>query len=326
MVETSENPPQEGNNGNNDANKKTDQGPLAGFKQITQSGLALMIIIPAFILIGIMLFMQGSAVNQAITHINTTTTGQITNNTPNTIQALTNFYQQVNASNQNMFAIILTVFGTWVGAVVAFYFGTQNLKQSQESFNKVQDNFNKVQDHLGTALNTAIASQSQPKVTYKTVKEMLDAEPVAKDVVTVTMKDKVGVVKEKFNSKNPDVDNVLVVDEENYPIAILYEIDFVNQIKARLDVREEDLDDKPLEDVVERITSDSAIRLPWVKGGIKDDKKNFARLDEYDTPDTAHQKMEKIGGNDVRGVVFSENDNPIGIVSFQMVSASRGTT
>jgi hypothetical protein len=81
-----------------------------------------------------------------------------------------------------------------------------------------------------------------------------------------------------------------------------------------------------LEDVVERITADSAIGLPWVKDGIKGEKKNFARLDEDDTPDTAHQKMKKIGGNDIRGVVFSENDKPLGIVSFQMVSAARGTT
>jgi hypothetical protein len=58
------------------------------------------------------------------------TTGSIIdeykNSTNDTMRTnLSNFYKDINASNLNIFSIIFSLFGAWVGAVLAFYFGAQ---------------------------------------------------------------------------------------------------------------------------------------------------------------------------------------------------------
>jgi CBS domain-containing protein len=309
MAETRENSTQGGINNKDSTSKKTDEGPLAAIAQIGQSGLALLIIVPAFILIAYMLVIQWGAVNTATQQINTMISNPIDQNTPDTISELSDFHQQTNASNQNMFAIILTVFGTWVGAVVAFYFGTQNLKQSQESFNKVQSD-------LGKALTTAI-SPAAPKVIYKTIGEMLDKEPKAKEPFTVTMNSKIREVKQEFIEAQP-YNNLLVVDENEEPLGILYKEDFTGKIKAKIE-ETDDFDDELLGNLVKKIDKDYLVGKQWTKeNGVE----NYATLFREDTVDAAHTKMLAKGGVQVKGVVVDEDGKVIGIVDFEMVASS----
>jgi CBS domain-containing protein len=308
MAETRENSNQGRINNKDSTSKKADQGPLAAIAQIGQSGLALLIIVPAFILIAYMLVIQWGAVNTTTQQISTVMSKPIDQNTPNTISELSDFHQQTNASNQNMFSIILTVFGTWVGAVVAFYFGTQNLKQSQESFNKVQDN-------LGKALTTAISPTQ--KVIYKTIGEMLDKEPKAKKPFTVTMKNKIREVKQKFIEAQP-YDNLLVVDEDEEPLGILYKEDFTGKIKAKIE-ETDNFDDQLLGDLVKKIEEDHLVGKQWSKEtGVE----NYATLFPDDTVDEAHTKMLGKGNVQVKGVVVDEDGKVIGIVDFEMVASS----
>ena len=50
---------------------------------------------------------------------------------------LSNFYKDINASNLNIFSIIFSLFGAWVGAVSAFYFGGQSLERAHDSLNRM---------------------------------------------------------------------------------------------------------------------------------------------------------------------------------------------
>lgn len=47
--------------------------------------------------------------------------------------------EKVTASNLNLFSIVLTLFGAWVGAVLAFYFGSKSLDRAYSSLSQAQD-------------------------------------------------------------------------------------------------------------------------------------------------------------------------------------------
>jgi hypothetical protein len=56
---------------------------------------------------------------------------------PEKIAAAIDGFDDVNNSNQSFFNILLAVFAAWVGAVVAFYFGSENLHQAQQTLQNV---------------------------------------------------------------------------------------------------------------------------------------------------------------------------------------------
>ena len=118
MLETSDNSKKEKPTNDESASKTASSDPPKAITQLGQSGLAILLIIPPFLLIGYMLFMQATAVNSgAVEQVNNTMNGLQSNDgiTSNAsagiIRELSIYFQQLNASNQNMFSIILTVFG-----------------------------------------------------------------------------------------------------------------------------------------------------------------------------------------------------------------------
>ena len=123
-----------------------------------------------------------------------------TNATDDTIIAATNAYRDVNTGNQTFFNILLAVFAAWVGAVVAFYFGNENLAQAQQ-----------------TLRETLTAKQQLSK---KTIEDLLVDLDEATDVILVTMEDKIKDVREKLREST----NILVVDakDRGRPFGVLY--------------------------------------------------------------------------------------------------------
>jgi hypothetical protein len=74
----------------------------------------------------------------------------------------TNFYRDVTSANINIFGIILSLFGAWIGAVLAFYFGSQSLNTLRSSLNQAQQ-----------SINTLASDSKLSKLTLKQVIEKI---------------------------------------------------------------------------------------------------------------------------------------------------------
>ena len=57
----------------------------------------------------------------------------------NILQSFQNYYRETNNSNTNLLSILLPVFGAWVGAILAFYYGNKNMEKISDSANSVID-------------------------------------------------------------------------------------------------------------------------------------------------------------------------------------------
>ena len=312
------NPGEDPQNGKRNKNGETgQQGFMSHFAGIGQTWLAIALIVPGFILIGYMLYIQQTVTNTTIDKVGVISDQTLANaNMALSITALTTYYQQVNTSNQNLFAIILPVLGTWIGAVVAFYFGAQNLKQSQESFKDAKDLIDK--SLTTTPSPTTVAD-------YKTIGELLEKVQGATGVIIVTMESTIKQVKEVFKN-NSGIDNVVVVRDstnKKNPMGVLYKDDFQESIGAIIN-QEQEIDNQPLGDLIHKITEDMITEKPWTQ---EDGADNYAKLYESDTLGDALAKMEQVGGehnNMTRGLVLDSPDERtvIGIVEDSMLATA----
>jgi CBS domain len=283
---------------------KGKRGFMRIFEGVGQTWLALLIVVPAFILIFYMLSIQQGTNSQALTRI----AGLNGSVDATQIDSLTGFYREVFESNQNMFALMTTVFGAWVGAVVAFYFGAKNLAQAQGSIDKIQQS-------QGEAIKRALSPQE--KLSSTTVEQLLNENPTAKNVITVTMKKTIGEIRKIFTD-NQDITNVLVVDTQNTqkPLGLLYKND-LEQLQTQNETPDA-INGKLLEERIENIKRDFVINKPWSKAtGVK----NYATLSLTDNLQIAQSAMLQIAeGPKVRGIVL-EQGKIVGIVDYTMISA-----
>jgi hypothetical protein len=202
-----------------------------------------------------------------------------------------------------MFALMTTVFGAWVAAVVAFYFGTKSLAKTQDSLDKQTDAIGKV-------------LPSQAKLSSMTVEKLLEENPTAKNVITVTMQTNIGDVKRKFTD-NKDLTNILVVDVNQKPLGLLYKDDLAElQNEGETPVA---IDRILLEERIENIKDDFVTHGKWSRTtGVK----NFAELLLTNNLQIAQSAMQaKADGPKVRGVVLDAQGKAIGIVDYTMISS-----
>jgi len=202
---------------------------------------------------------------------------------------------------QYLFNMILPMLAAWVGAVVAFYFGSENLSKAQEAQEKAQEQ-----------LQQTIQSK-EDKLATKTVKDLLDELPKAREVKTVTLKNKIKEVKKIFESD--DLTNVLVIDEQQRPLGVLYKWNFLEKIK---DATPRPNDEDDLNEHIDKIETDFVSRHRWEK-----DKgnKNFATLLLNDSILEAKGKMIGRAGDDdsvlsVRGIIENEEGKVSAIINF----------
>jgi hypothetical protein len=160
-----------------------------------------------------------------------------------------------------------------------------------------------------------------PGADYKTIGELLEKVPKAKEPVTVTMKSTIKNVKDAFKS-NREIDNLVVVTDslKKEPMGVLYKDDFRDAVEANID-KEEDIDNLPLGDRIKKITNDMATGKSWTQEKGCD---NYAELSESDTLEQAEAKMVQVGGeynNMIRGLVLHSPDQRtiIGIVEYSMI-------
>jgi CBS domain-containing protein len=297
-------PPKENSTdtGDNNRGAKGKRGFMRIFEGVGQTWLALLIVVPAFILIFYMLSIQQGTISEALSSVRNL--GSLNDSR---IDTLTGFYRELYQSNQNMFALMTTVFGAWVGAVVAFYFGAKNLAAAQNSIDKIQQS-------QGETIRKALSPQE--KLSQMTVEQLLNENSTAKNVITVSMQTNVGDVKKKF-SDNRDLTNVLVVDVNQKPLGLLYKDDLA---KLRNEGETpEAIDGRQLGERIENIKDDFVTHRPWNKAtGVK----NYAELSLADNLQIAQSAMQaKADGPKVRGIVLDTQGKVVGIVDYTMISA-----
>jgi hypothetical protein len=282
--------------------KEGKRGFMRIFEGVGQTWLALLIVVPAFILIFYMLSIQQATNNEALS-----SAGNLNSVNDTRIDALTGFYREIYQSNQNMFALMTTVFGAWVGAVVAFYFGTKSLAKTQDSLDKVQQS-------QGEAIRKALSPQE--KLSSTTVEQLLNENPTAKNVIKVTMQTNIGEVRKIFTD-NKDLTNVLVVDVNQKPLGLLYKDD-LSELQNPGEAPEA-ANGKQLGERIENIKDDFVTHRPWNKGtGVK----NYAELSLADNLQIAQSAMQaKADGPKVRGIVLDTQGKVVGIVDYTMISA-----
>ena len=93
--------------------------------------------------------------------INKTIQANNASNSRDILDSFQNFYRETNASNSNILSIILPVIGTWVGAILAFYYGNKNLE-------RISDNLNTTINALGGS------SEDEEKLKDIKIKDVLD--------------------------------------------------------------------------------------------------------------------------------------------------------
>jgi len=246
--------------------------------------IAAMIIGPAFFLIGGMLLMQLSATTNTIDFINELISDDAVNKED--IAEIIKNFEDINKSNLTVFNILLPVFAAWVGAVVAFYFGSENLQKAHEALEK--------------------AISPEQKLSKMTVGELMKNQPKTKDVNKVKMDDDIKAVKEKMLK----ITNVLVVDINNEPLGIIYKWELKDAWNSG-----------KLTDNIKNMEKDFIMDKEWTEKGIK----NYASLSVKDTLLDAKKRMDAIAQSidrrlSVRGVVVEE-EKVIGIINFANISA-----
>jgi hypothetical protein len=257
--------------------------------------LALIIVVAAFLLIGVMLSIQYSTTNLAISNY-----GKQTDKEKNGTLIITEVLQSLDRSNQTLFNILLPVFGAWVGVVVTFFFASEQTKKAQE-----------VQQSLQQSLVQALSPEEE-KLSKIKVEDLLNKYPAARNVRKVTLDNTIKEVLDSFG----DLSNVLVVDKEGKPLGILYKADLLG-IFGKKDTKIDAHYNEPLRNHIGSITEDFIKKTQWSETGIR----NYATLALNTTLLSATEKMNAISDqvNDVVGLVMDTNGIPISVVTYDMI-------
>jgi hypothetical protein len=266
--------------------------------------LAVIIILPAFLLIGYMLNLQYTT--------NDIATKVIADGNSNSsrIIAATALYKEIEQSNQNIFAILLSVFGAWVGAVVAYFFGAQTVQKIQDSASQTLKETQTF--HSNDLKNMGQAISKQDKLSKTTVAELLeknhDSKYVKKADITVKMVD--------LTPKFDEIANVVIL-RNNKPIGVLYAADYFKAFDKTYRESSSTLEEVLKEKVAPK-PKDIVTGKQWTNDGLK----NFAELSMTDSLTAASEKMRAISDHPAgRGIVLAESGEPFAVINYEMINA-----
>jgi CBS domain len=274
--------------------------------------IAFIIIISSFVFIAVMLYIHYVTLQNVLN--STFNSKNIASNNATVVKDL---IDHVNTSNQTVFNMLLPVFGAWVGVVVAFYFGNEQAKRTEEAFTKQAES----QHDLIKSL-----SSDEEKLSTVKVQTLLDKFPDTKNIRKVMLKDTIADVIKTFGSFS----DVLVVKNDDKPLGVLYKQDLYSLLPPKEDIDKEIENkktgqgshqnvDKTLE-IIGNIKQEAITNGNWdTINGVK----NFVRVTADESLLSARAKMYAISNkvNDVRCVVVNDltSDLPIGIFSYDSI-------
>jgi hypothetical protein len=257
--------------------------------QSLQFILAALIITGSFVFIAVMLSIHSDTLTRVLT------SAKITDANVTTIKEL---IDHVDTSNQTIFNILLPVFSAWVGVVVAFYFTSEQAKRAQEA---LSDQADKAREAL-----TKVYDLDKERLSKVNVQALLDKFPETKNVHKVTKKKetKVSDLKAAFGKFS----DVVIVDENDKPLGILYRQDF-NRILPAEDNSDPKYTEKLNESILGANDGKSGILFEINQGFLSvEGLKNYVRTTTDETLWEARNKMFGLGNqiNDVRCIVIDD--------------------
>ena len=216
------------------------------------------------------------------------------------LDSFQNYYRETNISNTNLLSVLLPVFGTWVGAILAFYYGNKNMERLSESANNVIDKL-------------SVRTLSEEEYLKMNVKEILDLVPHYKDYKSAKISDPVG---KKFADAG-SVSTILLTTDDGKPLGFLTKSDLfsgdkkeedINQIKESFKTYFEQNPNK----IKDNITGNS-----WSVNGVP----NYAIVSLQDTLQQATAKMRQISDKQsVRGLVLDDKNKIMGIITYGLLA------
>ena len=258
-----------------------------------QDRISVFLIGGAFILIAFILGIHFYSSSIIITQFNNS-------DPPPTKAERVDFFGEINTSNLNLFSIILTLFGAWIGAVLAFYFGSQSLDKAYSSLSQAQDSINNLVSDSGLAGVNA--------------REIIAKNPDSLKLLKFKLTDKIKEIVGK--AKDVNYKHVMITDEsERKVLGLLFISDLLKVVsKSEGELLE-------VEDTLEKILetneiTDDITKIRWTKQGVK----NFVPANMDDSVKNVVDKMKGLGDSlSIRAVVM-ENDLPRAIITYDMIS------
>lgn len=259
--------------------------------KLFQDQISVVLIGGAFILIAFILGIHFYSSSIIITQFNNSSP------TPTSEQRV-DFFGEINASNLNLFSVILTLFGAWIGAVLAFYFGSQSLDKAYTSLKQAQDSINTL------VLDTGLAGVK--------VSEIITKNPDSLKLLKFKLTEKIKEIVSK--AKDVNYKHVMITDESERKVLGLLFISDLLKIKSEGDLlKVEDTLGKFLE--TNEVTDDIT-KIRWTKQGVK----NFVPANMDDSVKNVVDNMKGLGDSlSIRAVVM-EKDLPHAIITYDMIS------
>jgi hypothetical protein len=256
-----------------------------------QDLISVVLIGGAFILIAFILGIHFYSSSIIITQFNNSVP-------PPTNEQRVDFFGEINTSNLNLFSVILTLFGAWIGAVLAFYFGSQSLDKAYSSLRQAQDSINNF------VLDSGLAGVK--------VREIIAKNPDSTKLLESKLTDKINKIVKA--AKDIDYKHVMITDEGVRKVLGLL---FISDL---LKIKPEDgllTDEEPLEKFIEtNEVIDNITKLRWTKQGVN----NFVPVNMDDSVKSVVDKMKGLGESlSIRAVVM-EKDLPHAIITYDMIS------
>lgn len=208
-------------------------------------------------------------------------------------------FQEIEGANQNLISILLPLFGAWVGTIIAFYYGKENADKAYKSLSDAQKSIDKM---VGIR-----------KITTEPLAEVISKNPHSLDLRKATSK---STIKEVFDQAGEDVTNVLIVDDKEQPIGLL----FISDINAALASDNKTISEyynTTLEDFLDKKqVKDSITKEAWTKNGVM----NYVPLAITDTAEGVAKKLlDSQFGLSARRLVLEKGKKPYAIITYDML-------
>ena len=198
-----------------------------------------------------------------------------------------------------MFSIILSLFGAWVGAVLAFYYGSKSLDKAYASLTTAQSSIDKI--------------VSDNRLAGIKVTEIIGKNPDSRKLLKHKLEDKISAIVKDAEESNYQFVMVVTDAPENKVLGLLF-ISNLTAIKPKAELVT--LDDTLVKFITDNQVSDTITKRRWVKEGMI----NFVTAGTDDSLKTVVDKMKQLNDTlSVRAVVMDKG-LPIATITYDMIS------
>lgn len=208
------------------------------------------------------------------------------------------FFREINASNLNLFSIVLTLFGAWVGAVLAFYFGSKSLDKAYSSLSQAQNSIDKI--------------VTDGRLAGIKVSGVIAKNPESLKLLKFKFTDKINKI--VTDAKENNYKFVMITGESGQEVLGMLFISDLLKVKSEADLLnvEESLQDF----IKNNEIKDDITKAKWDIQGVK----NFVTVNMDDTLKNVVDKMKGLDDSlSVRAVVIEKNV-PQAIITYDMIS------